>query len=188
MVVEKHGPVPIGPNSLDISADAGLESQNGAQLGAKQYSHCTDSELQVVVFQPFSIYSERIVPVDHFNCSRHTDSTMNTVKTKSGAQINPFASITDLLSGTSFNSDGETRGHLQSLATAFHEISQTDHGQMLLSALEGESSRSKQSDVKLIVSGLATKIKTEVSFKDGVKVCFRLAKKISSSPWVNPSK
>merc|ERR1711915_1060924 len=107
-------------------------------------------------------------PFQLFKAHRLYLTKMNTVKTKSGAQINPFASITDLLSGTSFNSDRETRGHLQSLAAAFHEISQTDHGQMLLSALEG----------------LATKIKTEVSFKDAVKVCFRLAKKISSSPWV----
>ena len=66
---------------------------------------------------------------------------MNTVKTKSGALINPFASITDLLSGTTFSSDTETKGHLQSLATAFHEIAQSNEGQMLLSALEGETSQ-----------------------------------------------
>ena len=34
------------------------------------------------------------------------------------------------------------------------------------------------------ISGLATRIRTEVSFKDAVKVCFRLAKKITSNPWV----
>merc|ERR1711874_805496 len=91
-----------------------------------------------------------------------------TIKTKSGIQINLFASLNDLLDGTSFQQDREAQGHLESLGGAFHEISKTDEGQVLLCSMEG----------------LATRIKTEVSFKDAVKVCFRLAKKITSNPWV----
>ena len=34
------------------------------------------------------------------------------------------------------------------------------------------------------MEGLAKRIQTEGSFKDGVKVCFRLAKKITTNPWV----
>merc|ERR1712203_495460 len=89
-------------------------------------------------------------------------------KTKSGIQINPFASFNDLLAGTSFQQDKVTQGHLESLGGAFHEISKTEEGQVLLTAMEG----------------LAKRIKTDVSFKDAVKVCFRLAKKITSNPWV----
>merc|ERR1712227_799 len=74
----------------------------------------------------------------------------------------------DLLTGTSFHQDNQAQEHLQSLATAFHDISKTDEGQVLLCSMEG----------------LATRIKSEVSFKDAVKVCFRLAKKITTNPWV----
>merc|ERR1711881_666667 len=81
---------------------------------------------------------------------------------------NPFDSFNDLLAGTSFQQDKVTQGHLESLGGAFHEISKTDEGQVLLTAMEG----------------LAKRIKTDVSFKDAVKVCFRLAKKITSNPWV----
>merc|ERR1711874_179335 len=55
-----------------------------------------------------------------------------TIKTKSGIQINPFASLNDLLDGTSFQQDKVTQGHLESLGGAFHEISKTDEGQVLL--------------------------------------------------------
>merc|ERR1712002_1395755 len=34
------------------------------------------------------------------------------------------------------------------------------------------------------MEGLAKKVKTETSFSDAVKVCFRLAKKITKNPWV----
>merc|ERR1712002_1182256 len=34
------------------------------------------------------------------------------------------------------------------------------------------------------MEGLAKKVKTETSFSDAVKVCFRLAKKITNNPWV----
>ena len=63
---------------------------------------------------------------------------MNTIRTNSGIQINPFASISDILSGTSFNDDREAQGHLQSLADAFHDISKTDEGQVLLCSMEGK--------------------------------------------------
>ena len=62
-----------------------------------------------------------------------------TIKTKSGIQINPFASFNDLLAGTSFQQDKVTQGHLESLGGAFHEISKTDEGQVLLTAMEGKN-------------------------------------------------
>ena len=108
---------------------------------------------------------------------------MNTIRTNSGIQINPFASISDILSGTSFNDDREAQGHLQSLADAFHDISKTDEGQVLLCSMEGKQSKCL-AQCLVCISGLATRIRTEVSFKDAVKVCFRLAKKITSNPWV----
>ena len=80
------------------------------------------------------------------------------IKTKSGISINPIGSIQDLLSGTSFQEDAAAQGHLKSLGDAFHEIGQSEEGQIMLTAMEG----------------LAGRIKTETSFKDGVKVCFRL--------------
>merc|ERR1712241_308575 len=92
----------------------------------------------------------------------------HTMETKSGIKINPISSINDLLSGTSFQEDRVAQGHLNSLGDAFHEISKTNEGQVLLGSMEG----------------LATRIKTEGSFKDAVKVCFRLAKKITKNPWV----
>ena len=61
-----------------------------------------------------------------------------TIKTKSGIQINPFASFNDLLAGTSFQQDKVTQGHLESLGGAFHEISKTEEGQVLLTAMEGQ--------------------------------------------------
>ena len=90
------------------------------------------------------------------------------IKTKSGISINPIGSIQDLLSGTSFQEDAAAQGHLKSLGDAFYEIGQSEEGQIMLTAMEG----------------LAGRIKTETSFKDGVKVCFRLAKKITKNPWV----
>merc|ERR1711887_215376 len=59
-------------------------------------------------------------------------------------------------------------GHLKSLGDAFYSISQSEEGQVMLTAMEG----------------LAMKVKTETSFSDAVKVCFRLAKKITKNPWV----
>ena len=90
------------------------------------------------------------------------------IKTKSGLTINPIGSIQDLLSGTSFQTDTAAQGHLKSLGDAFYEIGKSEEGQVMLQAMEG----------------LARKIQTETSFKDAVKVCFRLAKKITKNPWV----
>jgi len=92
----------------------------------------------------------------------------STIKTKSGIEVNPVSSINDLLKGTTFQEDDVAQGHLQCLGDAFYDISKTDEGQVLLLAMEG----------------LATRIKNEGSFKDAVKVCFRLAKKITKNPWV----
>eukprot|EP00092_Neocalanus_flemingeri_P035352 GFUD01038465.1.p1 GENE.GFUD01038465.1~~GFUD01038465.1.p1 ORF type:complete len:167 (+),score=39.56 GFUD01038465.1:35-535(+) len=88
--------------------------------------------------------------------------------TKSGITINPIESIQDLLSGTSFQEDRVAQGHLTSLGEAFHEIGKTAEGQVMLVAMEG----------------LAGQIRSESSFNDAVKVCFRLAKKITDNPWV----
>merc|ERR1712227_1084568 len=93
---------------------------------------------------------------------------MASIKTKSGFTINPVHSINDLLSGTRFQEDKVAQGHLKSLGNAFHDISKTKEGTVLLDSMEG----------------LAKRIQTEGSFKDGVKVCFRLAKKITTNPWV----
>merc|ERR1712025_1444268 len=93
---------------------------------------------------------------------------MASIKTKSGFTINPVHSINDLLSGTRFQEDKVAQGHLKSLGNAFHDISKTKEGTVLLDSMEG----------------LAKRIQTEGSFKDAVKVCFRLAKKITSNPWV----
>ena len=70
-----------------------------------------------------------------------------TIKTKSGIQINPFASFNDLLDGTSFQQDKVTQGHLESLGGAFHEISKTEEGQVLLTAMEGKE------DIRMIKLG-----------------------------------
>merc|ERR1712236_51999 len=92
----------------------------------------------------------------------------NEMTTKSGFTVNPIGSIQELLSGTSFQEDTVAQGHLKSLGDAFHEIGKTEEGQIMLQAMEG----------------LATQIRSESSFKDAVKVCFRLAKKITNNPWV----
>merc|ERR1712215_463040 len=97
------------------------------------------------------------------NCIMSHDMT-----TKSGFTIDPIGSIQDLLSGTSFQEDRVAQGHLKSLGDAFHEIGKTEEGQIMLQAMEG----------------LATQIRSESSFKDAVKVCSRLAKKITNNPWV----
>merc|ERR1712202_2211 len=99
---------------------------------------------------------------------QHHSKMSQQIKTKSGLTINPIGSIQDLLSGTSFQEDRVAQGHLQSLGDAFHEIGKTEEGQVMLVAMEG----------------LASQIRTESSFKDAVKVCFRLAKKITVNPWV----
>ena len=49
------------------------------------------------------------------------------------------------------------------LGDAFYTIGQSEEGQVMLTAMEG----------------LAKKVHTETSFSDAVKVCFRLAKKIT---------
>ena len=51
---------------------------------------------------------------------------------------------------------------------AFYTISQSEEGQVMLTAMEG----------------LAKRVNTETSFSDAIKVCFRLAKKITTNPWV----
>merc|ERR1712096_211134 len=99
---------------------------------------------------------------------QHHRKMSQQIETKSGLTINPIGSIQDLLSGTSFQEDRVAQGHLQSLGDAFHEIGKTEEGQVMLVAMEG----------------LATQIRTESSFKDAVKVCLRLAKKITNNPWV----
>merc|ERR1712183_64370 len=99
---------------------------------------------------------------------QHHSKMSQQIKTKSGLTINPIGSIQDLLSGTTFQEDRVAQGHLQSLGDAFHEIGKTEEGQVMLVAMEG----------------LAARIHTESSFKDAVKVCFRLAKKITKNPWV----
>ena len=65
------------------------------------------------------------------------------INTRSGIEINPVSSINDLLSGTSFQEDKEAQGHLQSLGAAFHEISKTEEGQVLLVSMEGLARRIK---------------------------------------------
>merc|ERR1712059_178598 len=87
--------------------------------------------------------------------------------TRSGLTIDPISSVTDLLAGTSFSQDKVAQDHLKSLGDAFHEIGKTKEGQTMLAAMEG----------------LAGQIKSESNFKDAVKVCFRLAKKITGNPW-----
>merc|ERR1712241_1139 len=65
----------------------------------------------------------------------------HTMETKSGIKINPISSINDLLSGTSFQEDRVAQGHLNSLGDAFHEISKTNEGQVLLGSMEGLATR-----------------------------------------------
>merc|ERR1712059_231885 len=95
-------------------------------------------------------------------------TTMARVTTRSGLTIDPISSVTDLLAGTSFSQDKVAQEHLKSLGDAFHDIWKTKEGQTMLAAMEG----------------LAGQIKSESNFKDAVKVCFRLAKKITGNPWV----
>ena len=65
------------------------------------------------------------------------------ISTRSGIEINPVTSINDLLSGTSFQEDEVAQEHLQSLGAAFHEISKTAEGQVLLVSMEGLAHRIK---------------------------------------------
>ena len=79
------------------------------------------------------------------------------------------------------------QGHLNSLGDAFHEISKTSEGQVLLGSMEGLATRIKvglgaDNPLKTTCNGYF--FQTEGSFKDAVKVCFRLAKKITGNPWV----
>ena len=79
------------------------------------------------------------------------------------------------------------QGHLNSLGDAFHEISKTSEGQVLLGSMEGLATRIKvglgaENPLKTTFNGYF--FQTEGSFKDAVKVCFRLAKKITKNPWV----
>lgn len=90
------------------------------------------------------------------------------IQTKTGLSIDPIGSVQELLSGTSFMQDEVAQSHLEALGLAFQEIGKTEEGQVMLYAMEG----------------LASRIHTESSFKDAVKVCFRLAKKITKNPWV----
>ena len=91
------------------------------------------------------------------------------------------------ISGTSFQEDRVAQGHLNSLGDAFHEISKTSEGQVLLGSMEGLATRIKvglgaENPLKTTCNGYF--FQTEGSFKDAVKVCFRLAKKITKNPWV----
>ncbi len=65
------------------------------------------------------------------------------ISTGSGIEINPVTSINELLSGTSFQEDEVAQQHLQSLGAAFHEISKTADGQVLLVSMEGLAHRIK---------------------------------------------
>ena len=65
------------------------------------------------------------------------------ISIRSGIEINPVTSINDLLSGTSFQEDEVAQEHLQSLGAAFHEISKTAEGQVLLVSMEGLAHRIK---------------------------------------------
>ena len=65
------------------------------------------------------------------------------ISTGSGIEINPVTSINELLSGTSFQEDEVAQEHLQSLGAAFHEISKTAEGQVLLVSMEGLAHRIK---------------------------------------------
>ena len=87
----------------------------------------------------------------------------NSIKTKSGIEINPITSIHDLLTGlfvyiqlqyilecsilistgTTFEEDRVAQGHLKSLGSAFQEISKTEEGQVMLVAMEGLATRIK---------------------------------------------
>ena len=69
----------------------------------------------------------------------------DTIRTQSGIRINPVNAINDLLSGTTFHQDSIAQGHLKSLGAAFHEISKTEEGQVMLVAMEGIATRIKVS-------------------------------------------
>ena len=58
-----------------------------------------------------------------------------------GSDIDPVASINDLLSGTTFQNDELAQEHLQNLGRAFHEIIQTAEGQELVVSMEGLARR-----------------------------------------------
>ena len=58
-----------------------------------------------------------------------------------GFEINPVASINDLLSGTTFQNDELAQEHLQNLGGAFHEIIQTAEGQELVVSMTGLAQR-----------------------------------------------
>ena len=79
------------------------------------------------------------------------------------------------------------QGHLNSLGDAFHEISKTNEGQVLLGSMEGLATRIKvglgaENPLKTTCNGYF--FQTEGSFKDAVKVCFRLAKEVCfENPW-----
>ena len=80
-----------------------------------------------------------------------------TISTRSGIEINPVASINDLLSGTAFQEDELAQEHLQSLGAAFHEISKTAEGQVLLVSMEGLAQRIKVNRVESITLNMVTK-------------------------------
>ena len=46
-----------------------------------------------------------------------------------------------IVSGTRFQEDKVAQGHLKSLGNAFHDISKTEEGKVLLDAMEGLASR-----------------------------------------------
>ena len=89
--------------------------------------------------------------------------------------------------GTTFEEDRVAQGHLKSLGSAFQEISKTEEGQVMLVAMEGLATRIK---VRFRIQWNSYSrmsifcLQSETSFKDAVKVCFRLAKRITSNPWV----
>ena len=162
------------------------------QSSLSLYRSCCQCRLCTILF-PSNSYIQLLSNIGLRYIQSIPKMSSKTIKTKSGIQINPFASLNDLLDGTSFQQDKVTQGHLESLGGAFREISKTDEGQVLLTAMEGQQTHkflTKLMRYRVCVyfiiysAGLAKRIKTDVSFKDAVKVCFRLAKKITSNPWV----
>ena len=73
-----------------------------------------------------------------------------TISTRSVIEISPVTSSNDLLAGTTFQEDELAQEHLQSLGAAFHEISKTAEGQVLLVSMEGLAQRIKVNRVERV--------------------------------------
>ena len=70
-----------------------------------------------------------------------------------GFEINPVASINDLLSGTTFQNDELAQEHLQNLGGAFHEIIQTAEGQELVVSMTGLAQRIQvTTDYRMVIN------------------------------------